>query len=147
MRTRDLELFKSVRKILVDDNKDISSDELCIHSYIADRITDNFPDASVVLPKITVNVIINDNIGNLPAENGLMYINIWFDARVTDAMMKIRMCAGRVIKLLDGQINFIKSKNANCILRIIDKINFVVLKDDGSGNLNGSISFNIIFAK
>ena len=82
-RTNDLELIKAVRQILTSDNVDPNSpDELCIHSFVEDRITDVYTaNTNITLPKIIVNVITENNIdSNLPAEHGMLNIKVVFNS-------------------------------------------------------------------
>jgi len=148
MRTNDLELIKTVRSILVADNTDPNSpDELCIHSFVEDRIVLANTVQNISLPKITIDVVIEDNISNLPAENSLMYINVIYDKSENDAEVKCRMCSGRIVSLLDNRPGYLKTINANCIVRLIEKVSSVFNYVSDKDVIVGTISFNIIFKK
>jgi len=148
MRTNDLELIKTVRSILVADNTDPNSpDELCIHSFVEDRIVLANTVQNISLPKITIDVVIEDNISNLPAENSLMYINVIYDKSENDAEVKCRMCSGRIVYLLDNRPEYLKTINDNCIVRLIEKVSSVFNYVSDKDVIVGTISFNIIFKK
>ena len=148
MRTNDLELIKTVRSILVADNTDPNSpDELCIHSFVEDRIVLANTVQNISLPKITIDVVIEDNISNLPAENSLMYINVIYDKSENDAEVKCRMCSGRIVSLLDNRPEYLKTINDNCVVRLIEKVSSVFNYVSDKDVIVGTISFNIIFKK
>jgi len=148
MRTNDLELIKTVRSILVADNTDPNSpDELCIHSFVEDRIVLANTVQNISLPKITIDVVIEDNISNLPAENSLMYINVIYDKSEDDAEVKCRMCSGRIVYLLDNRPEYLKTINDNCVVRLIEKVSSVFNYVSDKDVIVGTISFNIIFKK
>jgi len=147
-RTNDLELIKAIKTILVADNTDPNSpDELCIHSFVADRIILANIAQSIALPKITLDVVIEDNISNLPAENALLYINIVFDKNEYDAEVKCRMCSGRITKLIDNKPELLKSVNSSCIIRLIEKISATITYIPDINCIVGVNSYNIILKK
>jgi len=145
----NLNILKAIKSILVNDNTDVSATELCIHSYVGDKIYKSgvVAQPSALLPYITIDVIINNNdlslnLNRLESEVSMF---VFYGQEQSDAILKSNNCGWRVSALLDRQIGTLNKVVADDIrFRLFDFVKFIELFDEKNKIIYVKVIFNAI---
>jgi len=122
----DLELVKAIKALFVADNvdPDASNNELCIHSFVADRIVQgDVPLQDVDLPQISISVTVGPGVEEgLPAEHAMMDIKAWYPRTTAGASLSVSRCGARIRGLLDHKPQVVFQYNSALHCYLLDRI-------------------------
>jgi len=143
-RVFDTEIISSVVKILTDDNTNPSTG-YCIEHYVGNRVFQASIPVENAYPQITLGFDTYNTDSDLPIQEGVLKIGVWYKATEEKARRKARACGARILELLDRGEASINNQGFTSQIRQVRKDSAFLLDPDEEGILHYSISLAILY--
>jgi len=139
-------IISAIRKILIDDDTEPSQGH-CIDYFVPDEkvIHGGIPD-TMTPPFITLWFETGESFLGLPAQNGELVINVWYNERTILARTKLEQCSSRIVDLIDKNPSVLNSQGFETKVKSIRKIKTFPIPPDDDGLFHQLLIFAVIFS-
>ena len=139
-------IISAARKILIDDNTEPSIGH-CIDYFVPnEKIIHGGNVKAETPPYISLWFETGESFSGLPAQNGELTIEVWYNEHSLQAKTKLEQCSSRIVHLLDKKPSTLNAQGFSTEVKSIKKLNVYSIPPDDDGLIHHLIVFAVIYS-